>query len=472
VGIDVQRSDAPATGAEPDWRSYPLFDALRQRRSRRFGRGQRMGGALAYESAREPVPLTEEEQAILAFAAAGITGPALADWDWAQGHGGNMMAGLVGRTVGSADAVAGVALIVIDDGGTWLLRRPRALTADELRAAIELVRGGDYVGAWRLLRVRIADGRCAPPVEPPYNLNANRWSLHAPGSTYFLPLADTTLLTINVLLELLGEDNGLFVLDERRWLQPAGLARFGRRKGGHLDDRPGSNNAGPLVYGDQLIAELLAVESGMMLQNLGLACQALGLGGFPHFTGHDEAWGDALGFRMGALPASRYVGAPAPVRLALRLRRQDVPIRFPLALERDGDALLQPFCPPYFASMADAVRAVVDFKLGPQGLFRGGAAAAAWRDPETVAGRIPDLSTAAVDATIALCEYVHGRYGRFPAYLPPFHTLVGFQAHHLDEDFYARYYPPEALTSTHRAHEAAWHPPAAGPAGRQGPQTP
>jgi len=36
----------------------------------------------------------------------------------------------------------------------------------------------------------------------------------------------------------------------------------------------------------------------MMLQNLGLMAQALGLGGFPNFANHEFAWFQALGFRM------------------------------------------------------------------------------------------------------------------------------------------------------------------------------
>jgi len=32
-------------------------------------------------------------------------------------------------------------------------------------------------------------------------------------------------------------------------------------------------------------------------------------------------------------------------------------------LERDGEVLLKPFCPPYYKSMADAVQAVVEIKI-------------------------------------------------------------------------------------------------------------
>src|SRR5262245_9670692 len=100
-------ADRPASVLE----SYPLLSALRERRSRRFGLGMHMPkGPLAYQSRFQPKPLSEEEEAALVFAAGGITGHALADLCYAPGEGGNIMAGLVARTVASGDALQTVAL--------------------------------------------------------------------------------------------------------------------------------------------------------------------------------------------------------------------------------------------------------------------------------------------------------------------------------------------------------------------------
>ena len=104
------------------------------------------------------------------------------------------------------------------------------------------------------------------------------------------------------------------------------------------------------------------------------------------------------------------------------------------------------YCPPYFASMAEAVKAVVAAKTLS---FQQASAASAWSDP-AIPKQVPGLSDAAVAATIAYCEYIWKRYGRFPAYLAPFRTVVGYQACHLDVEFYERFYHPEALTSTQR----------------------
>ena len=70
---------------------------------------------------------------------------------------------------------------------------------------------------------------------------------------------------------------------------------------------------------------------------------------------------------------------------------------------------------------------------------------------------IPGPSKQAIAATVAYCEYIYERYGRFPAYSAPFRTIMGYQATHVDEDFYDRFYRPEALSETQRSHQARWH---------------
>jgi hypothetical protein len=444
------------------WDRLPLFEALRSRRSRRFGLGMRMDGPLSFESQHDPVPLTEEEQAVLAFAASGITGNALNDLTMGPGRGGSMMSGLVGRTVASADAVQSVALLVTDDTGTWLVRRPQDLAAEELAEVIDLSGRGDVVGMYRLLRVRLSDRRARIPQEPPGSVALNLWSLNAPGSTYFLPIRDVGYVMINGMLEFLNEDSRLFVVDDRAMYRPAGLGRFSRRRGGHLEDNLRLGRTVPIEAVERVVSEIVTVELGMMLQNLGLACEALGIGGFPNFAMVDGGWLEVLGFRTMSMPASRFLRVPFPVRAALRLKRQNVLMRYPIGLEVDGETILRSYAPPYFSSMRAAVEAVVDRKFGAQGIYRAGATQSAWRDPAGVSEGIAGISDSAIEATVAFCEYVFDRYGRFPAYLPPFSTFVGFQTGHLDTDFYDQHYRPEVLTNAHRRHlDSALHRPRA-----------
>jgi hypothetical protein len=57
-----------------------LIDAMLARRSRRFAQGMNLPtGPLAFRSQHAPNPLTEEQEAALAFAACGVTGYALAE---------------------------------------------------------------------------------------------------------------------------------------------------------------------------------------------------------------------------------------------------------------------------------------------------------------------------------------------------------------------------------------------------------
>ncbi len=431
---------------------YYLVDALRERRSRRFGLGMELpGGPLAYTSRHPARPISEDAEAALAWAACGITGPALADLCYAPGHGGNIMAGLVGRTVASGDGLQTVALVVINDGGAWFLRRPQDLPGRDVAALVELSRRGELTEAWRRARVRLTDHRVHAPVEPIFNINANRWSLHVPGSTYFLPIGDLTPMYLNGLLEIFNEDTGVFVLDERNSFRAAGLGRFAKSRGGHLDDDPRHGRVVTIKQLEQFVTDFVNLEMGMVLQNLGLMTQALGLGGFPHFANHDFAWFQTLGFQFETLPASRYLGAGPLVSAALRLLGKDVNVPLAVGLERAGLPLLQALCPPNLPSMTEAVEKIARQKFGPNGIFRSDPGVTAWREHRRVADAIPQVSDKAVAAANAYCEYVWGRYGRFPVHVPPFRCGLGHQVVHVDAEFYDRFYRPDALGETQRA---------------------
>lgn len=444
----------------PNLHDYPLLAALRGRRSRRFAAGMKMeNGPLAYQSRFRPVPLSESEEAALAFAACGTTGYALADLCYERGQGGNIMAGLVGRTIASGDGIQTVSLIVTNDRATHFVRRPQDSPPNEIPGLIESGKKEEFTDWYRRTRITIKEGRAAPPTEPLFNINCNQWSVYAPGTTYFLPVSELTFIYINGLLEIFNETTGAFVLDERANFQPAGIGRFARSKGGHLEDDPANGRLATIKHVELMVAEFVAIEQGMMLQNLGLMTQALGLGGFPNFANHEFGWFQALGFRMGQMPASRYLGANRLTTLGMNLLRRNPAVPYPIGLERDRNVLLKSYCPPYHSSMTEAVRAVVTAKFGGQGTFRRPDNNSAWSDTGSVIQTVPELSERAIEATIAYCEYVWGRYGRFPAHVPPFRTVVGHQAAHLDVEFYDRFYRPEALTETQRADFARWRPP-------------
>lgn len=444
--------------------TYPLLDAMLNRRSRRFGKGMELKGApLAYASAREPEPLSMEEEAALAFAACGINGFALGELPYQNGDGpesggGNKMLQFVGRTAASADGIHAYAVFVMNDNGVWLLRRPQDFERRELAGLIGDAREFRLVDAYKKMRIQIADTRVEIPRQAPFTQAFNKWDANVRGTTYFLPVAELSAGYINGLLYMLGEEFGGFPLDDHRAYLPAGVGKFRKSRGGHLHDDVKSGRVGPVSYIESWLFEICAVELGAMVQNLGLMTQALGLGGFPHFVAHPYQWFHALGFRMESLAASRVAGLGNFIGNIARALRQEFEIPSAVGLERDGEILLKPFCPPYYNNMREAVYAFLEFKFADgTGSLRDGGKTTAWRDGAAVQNKIPHYSAQTVQATIAYCDYIYQRYGRFPAASGPFRTLIAFQAHHLDLDFYQRFYRSDALSETQSQHDALWH---------------
>ncbi len=431
--------------------TYPFLQALLDRRSRRFGKGMQMKGPMAFTSKQQGEPLTEEEEALMVFAACGITGYALGDLEYGPRGGGNIMVSTVGRTIPSGDAMHTVAMMVTNDQATYFIRRPQDIPADDIPGLVEMARQGEFVELYRRMRVKIKDGRVAPSKEPLYNLDVNQWSLYDKNGTYFVPVSEYTQLLINGILEVFGPNVGAFIIDERAGFRPAGLGRFTKRKGGHLDDSPTSGRVFTIESLEGLVAEAVTIEQGMMLQNLALMAQSLGLGGFPNWAAHPYGWLEAAGFRMTKMPSSKYLGMNPLLATAAKALGKVADVPLVQGLEKDGEVLMKPFCPPYYPSMREAVQAAVDAKFGPDGMFRGRASKSAWLNWLGIQEGVEEFTTEQIEATKSYCDYVHQRYGRFPAYSPPMRTLIGFQSSRLDLKFYDKYYKPEAISSQQRS---------------------
>ncbi|MES1227440.1 MAG: hypothetical protein ABUL72_02150, partial [Armatimonadota bacterium] len=407
-------------------------------------------GPMAFTSQHKGEPLTEEEEALMVFAACGITGYALGDLDYGPKGGGNIMVGTVGRTIPSGDAMHTVALIVTNDTATYYIRRPQDIPPADIPALVDLAKKGEFVEVYRRMRVKLSDKRSAPSMEPPFNLDVNRWSCYDPNGTYFIPVCEFTQLLINGVLEILGRSVGAFILDERAGFRPAGLAAFAKSQGGHLDDSMSGGRIFTIEGLEGLVAEAVTVEQGMMLQNLALMAQSLGLGGFPNWAAHPYSWMQAAGFRMTTMPSNQYLGMTPLMSSLAQATKKVAPVPLVQGLERNGEVLIKPFCPPYYASMSEAVQAAVDIKFGPDGMFRGRASHSAWLKWAGIQEGVEEFIPEQVEAAKQFCDYVYRRYGRFPAYSPPIKTLIGFQSSHLDTEFYDQYYKPEALSGRHR----------------------
>ena len=319
---------------------------LRERRSRRFGLGMKMPtGPMAFQSRHPGLRLTEEEEALLVFAACGVTWYALADLVYEPGQGGTIMSRLLGRTVPSGDAAHTVALIVMNQDATYYIKRPQDFAPDEVPEMATLAERGEYLEMYRRSRVKIRDGRAAPSLDPIFNINCNLWSLYDPAATYFLPVNELKWIYINGVLEIFNETTNAYVLDERASFAPAGLKPFAKSQGGHLDDDPRGGRIVTIQQLEEFVTEFVSVEQGMMLQNLALMVQAMGLGGFPHWAAHPFGWFKALGFRMGEMPTSRYLGMGRILSWLGKLLGKDDPVPYVLGLEHNGVPLIKTFFP-------------------------------------------------------------------------------------------------------------------------------
>jgi hypothetical protein len=105
--------------------------------------------------------------------------------------------------------------------------------------------------------------------------------------------------------------------------------------------------------------------------------------------------------------------------------------------------------------MSDAVQAVYDAKWGSAGIFTGGPTAV---DESVVdVSEVPRTDEWTIQAAKDLCEYIWSTYGRFPATIDPMQMNIWFQAHHLETDYYDRYYRPGAYHDRIRDHMRSWH---------------
>jgi hypothetical protein len=462
VTIETTPDTAPAGAGLQALERVGWLDTMLRRRSRRFGLGHNMTSApLTYESRHAPVPLTLEEEAVIVFAGTGVTGFSLCDLPFGPDRavgGGQMMVNQIARTIASADGVNATTPFVINDDGAFYIRRPQDYPKADVPGLVERARRHEFAALYEDARIRVADHRVEVPRVLPWTPPFNQWSANVPGSTYFVLVSELTTSALTLLFLALSEEMGYFVFDERNGYAPAGLKAFARSRGGHLYDDPNDLRSATLGQIESYVLELAAVEQGLMLQSMQLAVEALGLGGFPHYGAQPWHWFEALGFTIEQFPLTK-VTAAGPLRAkAMNVLGKNPRIPMGIGLEVDGEPVIKPYCPPWYPSMEAAVHAFVDAKYAEgRGVFRDGSDLGAFADPSGAQASIADYTDRNVDAVVAFCEYVYGRYGRFLGNVGPLRNLMAFQTHHVDLEFYDRHYRPGAYEEAHREHFAVWH---------------
>jgi len=332
--------------------NYPLFDAIFQRRARRFPLGAEMPGDVApFKSTSEPIPLDEIEEAMLVIAGTGISGINLADLPFNDEKGnnfcGNTMLQFVGRVYASACGSHGTELFYTNDEGTYLVK-----LRDKLPSAVQEFETLDdrekIVQAFRANTVQLKEGRLDVPMVEGVTQPFNWWNANRPGSTLFMPISDLTWEYINVLMLIMDEPNSFYVYDDLN-SNAEPLKEWADK--GHLDRA----RAYPLSQLETNMAIIIpGTEQAIMLQNMYLALQGLGLGGWIFSSSVGPMIMGLMGFRF-HIPDK--VGPIKP------LIPQMGPQPAPLGI----DGHFQAYCPPYYADMAAAVRSAITRARAPSG---------------------------------------------------------------------------------------------------------
>lgn len=407
---------------------YPLFDAIFNRRSRRFGLGMELkDSTLGYKSKYDPVPLNDLEEALLVWSGTGLTGLCLADLPPETGI--DLLCQWTGRTWPSACNNHGTELFFTNDDGLYHVNVKNMLPQKhELDMFFKMSKKDKMQRVLDLYRsslVKLEDGRADLPDKMPGLFQFNQWNTNKPGTSVFIPVTDVTEEYLNLLTLYCSHTYGFSIIDDLTG-KPAGVDEWIKK--GRLKDEVKMS----LYDLEVRILTGLNVEQAFISQNMSLALQALGLAGWT-FTGFIPR------FALGCAP-DMYKG------LGFRfIQPKKGSIDPPSTVPVGRDGVFEAYCPPYVKNMDEAVDIFFEHKYE------------AWKDDKPFPYTEPDKhimkAPRPTDTTIQIVKdvanYIYDTYGRFPAFVDSMYMRLVFQAMHIDPDFYDQYYPKGSYTDMH-----------------------
>jgi hypothetical protein len=440
----------------------PLVETIFRRRTHRVSQGSSvLAGSMSYVSDQPREPLSELEEAVL-IAVTGCTGLTMPDRPFEDPATKKPIMAkpnltMAGRTAGSPDNAQGTHFFLINDAGTYFLRKlpPPAdgNTAFTPERLIERAREAKV----KILdkRLDVAEGQR----DFPAYLDSNRFLSNLPGTTILLPVVDLSRQYINGMMYLLTQPDGARpnIVDDRNFYRPAGVKRW--VKNGFLN----KDLKIPLGAIGSLRTQ---IEADLLVQNLFLVADAMGLGAWIHGSisppvlvgdpKFSKIYGPMLGFDV-TVPRWRLMDLlrwQIPLPKYSNLRSNPIGLRF------KGEHLIKGISPPYYDTMANAVAEVVEEKFGKTGVF----------SDEKLFSEIYKgdyghryLSEAAVytqdviDCVRDICTYIYETHGRFPAHCDAIHVPgIWLQVHHVDVGYYERFFR-NGLTEAHLNHARDWH---------------
>ncbi len=445
-------------------RERPLLTSIWRRRTHRVSRGSSIeAGSMSWTSPEPRAPLTELEEAVL-ISLTGCTGLTMPDRPFADPRDHKpIMAkpnlNMVGRTAGSPDNAQGTHFFMINDTGTYFLRKlppPTDGTASVFDRETLLARAAE-------VKVRLLDHRIDVPGgnrDFPAYLDSNRFLSNLPGTTVFFPVVDLSRQYINGMMYLLTQPDGArpVIVDDRNFYRPAGVKKW--IQSGFL------NKDIKLPLGT-LWSMRTQIEADLLLQNLMLTADAMGLGAWIHASlappillGDPKfraKYGAMLGFDW-----STPKWKPADiVRWQVPLPRYADLRATTVGLRHQGEYLIKAMCPPNYDTMGDAVDAVVAEKFGPRGIYADESLFTRIYRGEFGAQYLRQASNYSADVIACardICTYIYETHGRFPAHCDTIHVPgVWLQAHHLEDGYYRQFFR-DGLTEEHQMHDQRWHP--------------
>ena len=408
--------------------SYPLFEALYGRRSRRFGLGFEMPeGPFRYKSAHAPVPLSEFEEALLVGAGAGFSGLAL--WDLPTPPPYSRRSG---RTFPTTRPGGLTTLFFTNDDGFYVL--DSNVAASKLREIETPDERTKLLEAYRAQRRELRRGRLDIPRRVPPMSGHDLWDSNRPGSTLFLPVCDVSASLISLIAQFVDPalrryapaGGGMNIVDDRHGYRPAGTERW--LKDGFLD----AERMLPLSIVERQACYYVFSEPAAICQNMFLATEFWGWadGSTADFFPSKSlsAWASASSRQTAEHHSEIRSGSTACSRRAVRPITRPWMQPLTRCLRRRRPAARK----PHPCRTACRRRSIAPARSGSA--------------PEGIA------------CTKAICNYIFDAYGRFPGGTDAMHLMWVMQAHHIDTDYYDRFFGTGAYGPAHATHMATWHP--------------
>jgi hypothetical protein len=406
-------------------------------------------GPLAFDSSELVVPISETEQAILAWAGIGPNG--MVNGDIAVHGGLSELFWWAGRTAAGAGNALATDLLVINDDGVFLYDPGK-----DREKRVEIEGPEDY---WKVINwfqtgtKRIASSRpdidwtLRAPGAPngsllgPYQYNVNR-----PGSVWLLPITDMGWLYFGLLLNMFDVWH-LCPIDDATQ-KPAGVEKWARE--GQLEMPI------PISSLEKFLFQMETYPPGSVVQNIRLAAEAMGLGAWIFCGYFDDvlmgAYPDitkGLGFKAEPLNPKAPVAMGALKIFGIEGIKEGTYV--PSTRYKDGEAVIKQMMEEKYGHGETLVNDDSNWNLTHGGPFK----------PEVIRQIISDpamsVSDWTVEAAIAYVDYCVDRYGQCPVYNNSLECNFGVVVHHLDTAFYDKFYSSSAITTQIREHMKNWH---------------